>query len=82
MNVRNPVWLDQVHDEKEKNARVESDAYEQAERKELLTLVGERLPLGLRPAFLRLRAGLRVRRDLRDQVIQAAREVFGESLAA
>ena len=78
--VRNPSVFDETAGEAEWHARDKADVEGDAQTKELLSLIDERLDLELRADWLRLRAGVAVQKQRRLRVEEAVREILGDTI--
>jgi DNA-directed RNA polymerase specialized sigma24 family protein len=77
-NLMRPLDIAHIQDEHERNMRTESIVEDTAQTREMLRLIDERLPVELRSAYLRIRAGehRQVTKQTRDRVEQAVREIL------
>jgi hypothetical protein len=79
-NAMCPQDLHNISDEKEDACRVHSSVVEDAEISELTKLIDKELPVGLRAAYLQMRAGVPVPKAKRLEVEEAVKIIVGGAL--
>lgn len=77
INVLCPLDINYISDDNESGTKCESTVCEESEVSELCELIDEKLPVGLRAAFLQLRAGVSLPKAKRLEVEQAVKEILG-----
>lgn len=76
-NIMQPMDLGNVGADSESRMRLESHAESDAETAELLALIDMKLPVRLRAAYLKMRAGVPVSRDDRAEIEECVRGILG-----
>jgi len=71
-----PINLEYVKDEGEKNMSVEHDFIEEMEIKELISLVDEHLPANMRSDYLKILHDVYVPKQRREEIYETLRTIF------
>jgi hypothetical protein len=77
IKLMNASALHDVDEEKESRTRTESAVEAEAETRELLRLIDQKLPAHLRSDWLRMRSGVRLRTEKREAVERAVWAILG-----
>jgi hypothetical protein len=77
-----PFDISGISDEEEKNTRTESSVYQDVERNELIEIIDRNLPVEDRAAYLRMREGVSVPKNRREEIINKIRGIINESTSA
>jgi DNA-directed RNA polymerase specialized sigma subunit len=81
-NILMPFDISGISDEEEKNTRTESSVYQDVERNELIEIIDRNLPVEDRAAYLRMREGVSVPKNRREEIINKIRGIINESTSA
>lgn len=76
-NILNPIDLDSVSDEKEHSMHVVDLIEERVERKEVLDIIGQQIPIEMRADWLKLLRGIHVPKVRREELEKTVNEIAG-----